>query len=137
LFGVRLSGRGDVTKTNHVWKREDIGAFVPTPVVHGNQVIVLGDRGDVECLDPQTGQTIWREQYPQARANFYASPLLLGPYLYTIREDGAAFVSEIENGAMKLLAENEMQQDIVGSPIPLGNSILIRGETHLFCISPE
>ncbi|MBL8852938.1 MAG: PQQ-binding-like beta-propeller repeat protein [Planctomycetaceae bacterium] len=137
LFGVRLSGQGDVTKTNHVWSRDDIGAFVPTPLVHGKEVIVLGDRGDVECLNPQTGETIWKDKYPQARANFYASPLLLGPYLYAIREDGAAFVSEIEGRSVKLLAENEMQQDIVGSPVPFGDSILIRGETHLFCIAPE
>ncbi|MDP1563905.1 MAG: PQQ-binding-like beta-propeller repeat protein [Pirellulaceae bacterium] len=137
LFGVRLDGQGDVTKSNHVWARDDIGAFVPTPLVHGRNVIVLGDRGDVECLDPQTGQTIWKEKYPPARANFYASPLLLGSYLYAIREDGAAFVSEIEGRSVKLLAENEMQQDIVGSPVPFGDSILIRGETHLFCIAPE
>jgi outer membrane protein assembly factor BamB len=137
LFGVRLTGRGDVTATNHVWSRDDIGTFVPTPLVHGKNVIVLGDRGEVECLDPQTGQTVWKDRYPQARANFYASPLLLGSNLYAIREDGAAFVSEIRDASVKLLAENEMQQDIIGSPVPLGDSILIRGETHLFCIAPE
>lgn len=137
LFGVRLSGNGDVTNTNHVWERDDIGAFVPTPVVHGKHVIVLGDRGDIECLDPQTGQTIWKERFPQARANFYASPLLLGEYLYTVREDGASFVSQLVDGKLNVLAEGEMQQDIVGSPVPLGDSILIRGETHLFCIAPE
>jgi hypothetical protein len=29
LYGIRLAGSGDVTKTAHVWKREDIGTFVP------------------------------------------------------------------------------------------------------------
>jgi outer membrane protein assembly factor BamB len=135
LFGVRLSGHGDVTATNHVWSRDDIGAFVPTPTVHEKNVVVIGDRGDVECLDPQTGKTVWKDQYPQSRANFYASPLLLGTYLYAVREDGAAYVSDIQGQSFKLLSENEMQQDIIGSPVPFGDAILIRGEKDLFCIS--
>jgi hypothetical protein len=33
LHGIRLSGSGDVTQTNHLWKRDDVGTFVPTPAV--------------------------------------------------------------------------------------------------------
>ena len=29
LHGIRLGGHGDVTKTHRVWKRTDIGTFVP------------------------------------------------------------------------------------------------------------
>lgn len=137
LFGVRLTGTGDVTATNHVWQRDDIGSFVPTPAVDGKQLIVLGDRGEIEGLDPATGQTLWREQFPQARANFYASPLLIGRQLYTVREDGVAFVSRLEERRLEILQENDFQQAIIGSPVPFGDAILFRGETDLFCVAPE
>jgi outer membrane protein assembly factor BamB len=134
LFGVRLTGSGDVTRTNHVWDRDDVGAFVPTPLVHDGKVIVLGDRGDIHCLDPETGETIWQDRFPQARANFYASPLLIGDHLYTVREDGTAFVSRIVGRTHELLAENEMGQAIIGSPVPFGDGILFRGDSDLFFV---
>ncbi len=137
LFGVRLTGSGDVTATNHVWQRDDIGSFVPTPAVDGQQLIVLGDRGEIEGLDPTTGQTVWRERFPQARSNFYASPLLIGRQLYTVREDGVAFVSRLEGRRLEILQENDFKQAIIGSPVPLGDAILFRGETDLFCVAPE
>jgi outer membrane protein assembly factor BamB len=137
LFGVKLSGSGDVTATNHVWQRDDIGCFVPTPVTFGDKIIVVGDRGEVECLNPATGETLWRARYPQARDNFYASPLLIGHYLYTVREDGQAFVAKVDERGFELLAENDMQQPIIGSPVPLGDAVLFRGETHLFCVGPQ
>jgi len=137
LFGVRLAGTGDVTATNHVWQRDDIGSFVPTPAIDGKQLIVLGDRGEIEGLDPNTGQTIWRQRFPQARANFYASPLLIGRQLYTVREDGVAFVSRLQDRRLEILQENDFKQAIIGSPVPMGDAILFRGETELFCVGAE
>ncbi len=52
LHGIRLSGSGDVTSTNHVWKRDDVGTFVPTPVVYQGKAIFVRDRGEVACIDP-------------------------------------------------------------------------------------
>jgi outer membrane protein assembly factor BamB len=137
LFGVRLAGSGDVTSTHHAWDRDDIGCFVPTPVTFGQNIIVVGDRGEVECLDPTNGQTVWRAKYPQSRDNFYASPLLIGQYLYTVREDGQAFVAKVDPRGFELLAENDFAQPIIGSPVPMGDAILFRGETHLFCVGPQ
>ncbi len=136
LHGVRLSGQGNVTATNHVWKRDDIGCFVPTPLVIGRHMLVLGDRGEIECLDPQTGETVWKNRFPQSSSNFYASPLLIGDHLYTVREDGSAYVAAVDR-KFELLAENEFGQPIIGSPIPFLDGILFRGETHLFYVGAK
>ena len=137
LFGVQLSGKGDVTDTNHIWMRDDVGTFVPTPLVHGNRVLIVGDQGEVECLDPTTGQTVWKDALPKHRAKFYASPLLANQRLYAAREDGTVFVASVADDQFRLLAENPMAESVIGSPIPLGNGILIRGEHHLFHVSAE
>lgn len=137
LHGIRLSGSGDVTKTNHVWKRDDVGTFVPTPVAYKGKVILVRDRGEVECLDPATGKTIWTGAFPKHRTNFYASPLVAGDKIFAPREDGTVFVASIADNKFTLLAENDMAESVIGSPVPSHNRILLRGESHLFCIAEE
>ena len=133
LHGVRLTGQGDVTATNHVWRRDDISSFVPSPVAYQGHVYLVRDRGEVECLDPATGETVWSEALPKSRTNYYASPLIASDRLYAAREDGAVFVASIADGRFELLSENEMDQPVIGTPVPLGNQILIRGEKELLC----
>ena len=135
LHGIRLSGNGDVTQTNHVWERKDVGTFVPTPAVYKGRVILVRDRGQVASIDPVTGKTIWEGAFPKHRTNFYASPLVAGDKLYAPREDGTVFVASIANDKFELLSENDMGESIIGSPVPVFNGILLRGEQHLFCVS--
>lgn len=134
LHGVRLTGRGDVTETNHVWKRDDVGTFVPTPVAYKGRVILVGDRGEVASIDPATGATVWADAFPKHRTNYYASPLVAGDRLYAPREDGTVLVAGIANDKFELLSENNMAESVIGSPVPAADSILIRGEQHLFCV---
>lgn len=137
LHGIRLTGSGDVTSTNHVWRRDDVGTFVPTPVAYKDRVILVRDRGEVACIDPATGKTIWEGTFPRHRTNYYASPLVAGDKLYAPREDGTVFVASIANDKFEVLSENDMGESVIGSPIPAGNRILIRGEAHLFCIAAK
>ena len=137
LHGIRLTGSGDVTQTNHVWKREDVGAFVPTPAVYKGRVVLVGDHGEVTSIDPATGDTIWKGAFPKNRANYYASPLIAGGLLYAPREDGVVFVANVANDKFELLSENNMAESVIGSPVPASNRILIRGEQHLFCMTSE
>ncbi len=137
LYGIRLTGAGDVTATNHVWKRDDIGTFVPTPVAYKGRVILVRDRGEVACIDPATGKTVWDAAFPKHRTNYYASPLVAGDKLYAPREDGVVFVANIAGDKFDLLSENDMGESVIGSPIPAANRLLMRGERHLFCIASE
>ena len=138
LYGIRLIGSGDVTTSNRVWQRDDVGAFVPSPAVYKGRVYLVRDRGEVECIDPATGKTIWSDAFPKGRASFYASPMIAGGRLYAPREDGVVFVASVTNDRLELLAENDMDEPVIGSPVPALNRIFIRGENHLFCLaSPE
>ena len=133
LHGIRLSGSGDVTATHRIWKRDDISTFVPSPVEYKGRVYMVRDRGQVECLDPQKGETIWSDAFPKNRSAFYSSPLIAGGILYAAREDGVVFAAEIED-RFKLLAEVDMQEPIIASPVPFGDRILLRGYENLFCV---
>ena len=133
---TRLGGDGDVTESNRIWKRTDVGTFVPSPIAYQNRVYVVGDQGRVTCLDPATGKSVWSNAFPKHRTKFYASPLIAGGRLYAPREDGAVFVADIRDG-FKLLAENRMEEPIIASPVPTANRLLIRGTQNLWCITNE
>ena len=134
LHGVRLGGRGDVTATHRLWQREDIGAFVPSPAAYRGRVYILTDRGQVECIDPATGRTVWSEALPRGSRNFYASPLIADGNLYAVREDGTAFVARVDGG-FKLLAENQFAERIIASFVPVADALLVRGVENLYCLA--
>lgn len=135
LFGIRLDGQGDVTATNHVWKREDVGTFVPTPAVFKGNILLVRDKGEVDCLEPATGKTLWSNAFPKGRSAFYASPIVADGKLYAVREDGMVFVASLDGKEFKLLSENNLAEPVIGSPVATSNRLLIRGEKHLFCFS--
>jgi outer membrane protein assembly factor BamB len=140
LAGVKLGGSGDVTATHRTWTRDGIGAFVPTPAAHEGKVYLLSDRGEVTCLDPRTGTTIWKGEFPKAAAKYYASPVVAGSgkdaKVYGTREDGMIFVATADE-RFELLAENNMGERVIATPVPVAGKLLIRGEKTLFCIEKK
>jgi outer membrane protein assembly factor BamB len=134
LFGIRTGGEGEVTATHRLWKRDDTGTFAPTPVEYKGLVYLARDRGEVECLDPATGKTVWSDAFPKGRQAYYSSPLVAGGKLYAAREDGTVFVASID-GKFELLAENSLGEPVIASPIAAGDRLFIRGERHLFCVA--
>jgi outer membrane protein assembly factor BamB len=133
LAGIKLGGEGDVTSTNRVWTRENTGTFVPTPVVANGKLYMVRDKGEVECVDPKTGETIWVAAFPKNRNKFYASPVIADGKIFAPREDGVILVGTAD-GDFKVLSENDMGERVIASPVPVGSRMLIRGEQHLFCI---
>ncbi|MEE8452662.1 MAG: beta-propeller fold lactonase family protein, partial [Thermoguttaceae bacterium] len=133
LAGVRLGGSGDVTATHRRWTRDDIGAFVPTPAAQDGKVYLLGDEGQVTCLDPATGRTIWAGALPKHRTKYYASPTVADGKLYAAREDGTIVVAQVV-GPFKVLSENPMEEQVIATPVPIADGLLLRGERHLFFV---
>lgn len=133
LHGIRLGGSGDVTATHRVWQRDDLGVFVTTPVVFKGRVFILRHRGEVVCLDPATGKTIWSAALPRTSASYYASPVIGNGILYAAREDGVVFAARVDD-RFELLSENPMGERTISSPVVADNRLLIRGDQHLFCV---
>lgn len=135
FYGIKLGGSGDVTATHKAWFRDDIGTFVPTPAVYKGQFYVIRDRGEVHCIDPKTGKSVWENAFPRASGNFYASPVIANGILYGIREEGTAFVARIEP-KFEILAETKLGERVIGTPVPISDRLLIRGDKNLICFGP-
>jgi outer membrane protein assembly factor BamB len=133
VHGVRLGGSGDVSKTHRVWKREDLGVFVSSPAVFEGRVYLLRHRGEVVCLDPKTGKSLWTDAFPRTSASYYSSPVVANGILYAAREDGVVFAARV-GAQFEFLSANDMGEQIIASPVPVHNRLLIRGDQHLFCV---
>lgn len=133
MHAVRLDGEGDVTNTHRVWQRDDVGVFVSSPVEYEGRVFLLRPRGEIVCLAPDTGKTIWAESLPRGRTSYYASPIVANGVLYAAREDGVVFAASVKD-KFEVLSENAMHEQIVASPVADRERLFLRGEQHLFCI---
>lgn len=133
VYGIRLGGEGDVTETHRAWQRDDLGVFVSSPVAYKGRVYLLRHRGELACIDPADGKTLWSDAFPKDKGSYYASPLIANGILYAAREDGVVFAALVD-GKFELLSENPMGERIVASLVPVSNRLLIRGDRHLFCV---
>ena len=133
LHGIKLGGSGDVTETHRLWKRKDIGSFVPTPAEYKGRVYIIHDRGQVDCINPLTGENFWSGVFPKGKGNFYSSPLIAGGHLYAACEDGIIFVISLKD-KFEIISEIDMKDRIIASPIAISDRLLIRTNHYLFCI---
>ena len=138
VTAIKLGGQGDVTQSHVAWKKEDLGADVPTPIVIDNKIYICGDngkrRGQLTCLDLASGEKIWELTLPRSRSSYSASPILAGGKLYVTREDGVTFV--VEPGEKpQVVAENRLADEFTAAtPVFTNGQILIRTFEHLYCI---
>ena len=90
-----------------VWKR-DVGQGFSGPVVAGGRVILfhrVGAREVVEALDPSTGATSWKYDYPTSYRDDFgfdegprAVPVLADGVVYTFGAEGMLSAIDLEKG---------------------------------------
>ncbi|HET6424279.1 MAG TPA: PQQ-binding-like beta-propeller repeat protein [Planctomycetaceae bacterium] len=137
VTGIKLGGKGDVTSTHVVWKKQGNGPDVPSPAAANGRAYILNDKGTVTCVEVATGKVIWTGQTEKNRHGFSASPVLADGKLYITREDGKTFVLA-QGPEFKILAANELDgTQTVASPVLVNGRILLRTDTHLYCIAAK
>jgi len=135
LAGIDLrQAAGDITASHRLWVKPGLGSDVPTPLIQGQNVLLLTDSGEVHCLDKITGDEVWTETLPRGRGSYYASPVMAGDALYCAREDGVIMVGKVTERGLQIVAENDMSEATIATPIPIRGKLLVRGEQHLFLI---
>lgn len=119
--------------------RKDFGSDVPTPIISQGKLFLLGDKGLVTCLKPETGETLWSQQLPKSNRQYSSSPIIANGYIYCVREDATTFVLA-EDGASKPefgnkpFSENKLEGNAVATPIFADNRVYLRTFEALYCI---
>ncbi|MEX2262346.1 MAG: PQQ-binding-like beta-propeller repeat protein [Bryobacteraceae bacterium] len=131
LMALRAGGRGDVSKSHRLWDFQD-GPDVPSPISDGKYFYSVGDKGIMWVLDAHTGKEYYGSQ--RIRPGTYSSsPVLADGKLYVTNEDGLTTVLAA-GPEFKVLAENDLDDYCLASPIVSDGQIFIRTYGHLYCI---
>ena len=138
LMGIKAGGKGDVTKTNVLWRKKMATADAATLVGHDGNVYQIVDRGKsrglVTCLEAKTGKTLWEGKLPKSASTYYSSPILVGDTLCIPREDGVVFMAKITDKGLGEVKENNLGEAIIASPIYVDGKLILRGAKHLWAL---
>jgi outer membrane protein assembly factor BamB len=118
-----------------VWCNTTAGPYNPSTLLVGDLLYVLYDMGFFACLDPKTGEEVYKKQrIPEGKA-FTASPWSYGGKIFCLNEDGVTFV--IETGKdFKILHTNTLADDdmCMSTPAIVGDRLLVRTSGRIYCI---
>ncbi len=130
LWAVRQGGTGDVTDTHVVWKMTKDVCHESSPVLVGELLYMMSDKGVLICKEAKTGETVWTERL---EGDYGASLLYADNRIYMSNKDGKTTI--IEPGReFRRLAVNKLDGFIGASPAVEGKSLLLRTKTHLYRI---
>ncbi len=132
---IELGWTGDITGTKAVvWSLDTITPYVPSPLVYGDEVYLVDDKGILSCYDVETG----KENYGRTRIPgifaVTASPVAADGKIYLLSEEGTTAV--IKAGPrFELLQTNTISEErFLASPALANGMIFLRGEHHLYAI---
>jgi len=138
---IRPGASGDITPGENgelddhmLWyDRVAGGTYLPTPVLYGDGLFVLTDKGIFSKLDPATGARIYRARIHRTARNFTASPWAYDGKIFAINEEGDTFVMSAGDD-YELLGINSLDEFSMATPAISGDRLLIRTQNHLYSI---
>ncbi|MFM8802809.1 MAG: SMP-30/gluconolactonase/LRE family protein [Planctomycetia bacterium] len=125
LLAVKL---GDAaTAPTIAWREKKGVPNMPSPLVVGDELYMVSDKGVATCLDAKTGDAVWTERLG---GNFSSSPLFADGRIYVGNRDGKTFV--IKPGRdFTLEATNSLDGQIMATPAALDRALYRRTDTAL------
>lgn len=130
IIAVRPDGRGDVTRTHHVWTLTRGAPYTPSPLLVGEDLYVVSDTGILTLVEARSGAVLWQNRLG---GNYSASPVFADGRIHVQSEEGVTTV--IAPGrTFRRLAVNRLEGDTLASMAAYGDAIVIRTDSHLYRI---
>ncbi len=128
MLAIRAGGKGDVTDTHVAWQLQQGTPLRSSPLVVGERLYMVSDRGVASCVDAATGEVKWSERLGGA---YSASPTYAKGRIYFFSENGVATVIR-PGDRFEPLSKNRLDGRIMASPAFVEGAILVRTDRHLY-----
>lgn len=133
ILAIDPTGSGNVTDTHVTWRTIQGAAYVPSPIVAGDFLLVVSDGGIATCFDASSGAPLWRERLAGTQS---ASPVLADGIVYCFSDRGEATL--IRPGEeFDVVATNRLEEPISSSPAISQGQIFVRTHEALYCIGKK
>jgi len=142
VYAIRPGASGDITlqagaKSNEhiVWFQPQAGAYNPTPLVYGDYLYTLLDRGFFTMHDAKTGEEIYgKRRIERGAAAFTASPWAYNGKIFVLSEDGDTFVIAADK-EFEVLGTNSLDEMTMATPAIAAGSLYLRTRSKLYRIT--
>ena len=128
---IRLSEEDGTLVPEVAWQWDEALPDVSSPLAAGKHFYIATSRGEIVCLDAETGDMAWVEEFDEG---FYASPILMGDKIYAIDKKGATHIFGTGD-SYKALGAPVLEEDTVATPAFTDGRIYIRTQEQLICIA--
>ena len=145
VYVIRPGASGDISlaekQTSNdfiIWSSLKAGPYHPTPLIVGDVMYILYDRGFLAAFDARTGREVFgRKRVPDGKA-FTASPWSYGDKLFALIEDGVTFAFKL-GSQFEITHTNKLAEDDMGmsTPVIVGDKLLIRTSARVYCIGTK
>jgi outer membrane protein assembly factor BamB len=133
---IELGHEGDLTDSDAIsWRTQKVGANVPSPLVYKNQLYVFkGYSSSLSSFNAETGEEYFHGERIDGLKQVYASPIGVNGYVYVSGRNGKTAILKAGND-FDVVAVNELDTILDGSPVVVGNELFLRGRMKLYCIA--
>jgi outer membrane protein assembly factor BamB len=130
LLAVKQGATGDLTIKDAVWTTKRGVPTRPSLLLIDDLLYMVSDNGVATCVEAKTGKEVWHERLGGA---FSSSPIYAAGHIYMCDDSGKTHVLE-PGRTFKEIAVNKLDGGCMASPAVVGDSLLLRTKTHLYCI---
>jgi len=130
LLAVNPDGKGDISKTNILWRIKFPILQMLTPVIKDGLIYCIDTKGNLACIESKTG-TIVKSR--KLKGNYNSSPVYAAGYIYFSSTKGETLVIKAGKD-LETIAQNKLDGEIWATPAIVNNSMLMRTSKFLYCI---
>ena len=130
ILAVNPDGKGDITNSGILWRKEAEPLQLLTPVIKNGLIYTVDARNILTCFDAKTSETIWTEKLNN---KYNSSPVYASGNIFFGSIRGEVLVIK-EGRKPDILAQNQMDEAIWATPAILRSSIILRTSNHVFRI---
>lgn len=131
LFAINPGGQGDITASHVLWKTNKHLPYVSSPLCYQGRVYAMKNGGLASCYDLKTGRIFYQAERVDAPGDYYSSAIGANGCVYIASQKGTVVVLAAGD-SLKVLARNQIGEQIFATPAVLDGRIYLRSEKHVF-----
>jgi outer membrane protein assembly factor BamB len=140
VYAIRPTATGDISlaadarSNEHVaWAVERGGAYMQTPLVHGDLLYVCRDNGVLTVYEARSGTQVYQQRLGGGSSGFTASPVAAGDHVYFTSEVGDVYV--VRAGRTFTLAGTPALDEIaMATPAVADGTLYFRTRGHVVAV---
>jgi outer membrane protein assembly factor BamB len=133
-----------------LWSTPEISTSTSSPILVGDRIYVVAEKGDLCCVDVNTGKILWRHKIGIEQRNscpLYADgklyvPILDDPAAKTSGESeagsaGGFYIIKPSDAKAEELAHVALDGRCFGTPVAYNGKVYIQTTRHLYCFGKK